>query len=584
MQCDACQRVSLLAGRPDNGSVTINWERESGDRIEEFVAAHILLKAGCGNQIRPSQGDHGIDVQIPTDQGWEIYQIKRFASNLDGSAKKQIKKSWNRFKDDVLPGRTVKSWSLVLPLEPTPQNETWLEELTQGSEIQIRWIGRALLDGWAADNPRLTDYFFGDGGRRLHELMTLAFSGAQRPADDEGEPLLTSIQDRMRDLSRALDEVDPFYRYEIEVRSGDFNELPSFDKLQESARPGLVESVMEQINEYQYLVTHIIALSAVSTQLRPIQATYNFTAETPEQLEALERWFHYGAPLSDASGTVVRSEGPPGTTSSPGSAATAWTISPVRNDQLPPLEARLCDDTGAVLMVVPVSAATSSSGVKGNGQWLRAQLGPAAVIEYFVGSADRKDSITLTTDRAVGAQPDAVLPTLELVANLPGNLLELTVRNGPLFMPPQNFSDNGISAAAVDYGKFVNALAIVQRHTYSRVTIPDITNPGSAEVQNLLRLSALLDGQEITGTFTQQEITDDSFFADWDDSERALITEGPITIQFAGTVWDTNMNQRQELESVWLDRSVEPPILRAGQSNRVRAIAVARSRGNQTIT
>lgn len=580
MQCEARQPVSLRAGYPENDSVTINWERESGDRIEEFLAAHLLLQAGRGNQIRPSQGDHGIDVQIPTDQGWDIYQIKRFATNLDSSAKQQIKKSWNRFKDDVLPGRTVRSWSLVLPLEPTPQNETWLEELTQGSEIEIRWIGRALLDGWAADNPRLTDYFFGDGGRRLHELMALAFSGARPPADDEGEPLLTSIQDRMRDLNRALDEVDPFYRYEIEVRSGDFSELPSFESQHESARPGLVESVMEQIDEHQYLVTHIIARSEVSTQLRPILGTYNFTAETPEQLEALERWFHYGSPLSDASGTVVRSEGPPGTTLSPGSVATAWTISPVRDDQLPPLEARLCDNTGAVLMVVPVTAATSSSGVRGNGQWLRAQLGPAAAIEYFVGSADREDSITITADRAVGAEPDAVLPTLELVANLPGNLLELTVRNGPPFMPPRDFSDNEISAAAIHYGRFVNALAIVQRHTYSRVTIPDITNQGSAEVQNFLRLSALLDGQEITGTFTQREINDDSFFAEWDDSERALITEGPITIQFAGAVWDTNMNQRQEFESVWLDRSVGPPILRAGQSSHVRSIAVARTRGN----
>lgn len=113
MQCEARQPVSLRAGYPENDSVTINWERESGDRIEEFLAAHLLLQAGRGNQIRPSQGDHGIDVQIPTDQGWDIYQIKRFATNLDSSAKQQIKKSWNRFKDDVLPGRTVRSWSLV---------------------------------------------------------------------------------------------------------------------------------------------------------------------------------------------------------------------------------------------------------------------------------------------------------------------------------------------------------------------------------------------------------------------------------------------------------------------------------------
>ena len=61
--------------------VTINWEREPGERIEDFVAAYLLLEAGAGNQIRPSQGDGGIDVQIPTQDGWDIYQVKRFTQN-----------------------------------------------------------------------------------------------------------------------------------------------------------------------------------------------------------------------------------------------------------------------------------------------------------------------------------------------------------------------------------------------------------------------------------------------------------------------------------------------------------------------
>lgn len=557
--------------------MTINWERESGERIEEFAAAHLLLRAGRGNQIRPSRGDHGIDVQIPGEQGWEIFQVKRFATNLSGSAKRQIEESWNRFRDDVLSTRQVHSWSLVLPLEPTPQNEEWLQELTQGSEIEIRWIGRAMLDAWAADNPRLTDYFFGDGGRRLHELMALAFSGARPLIDTEGDPLLVSIQERAHELNRALDEVDPFYRYELEVRSGNLDELPSFEDLRDSARPGLVESTMEQINPNQYLVTHVIARSAVSAQLRPIRGTYNFLADTPEQHEALERWFHYGAPLVDASATIVSNEGPPGTTFAAGSAATAWTISPSSDDQLPPLEARLRDDSGSVVRIVPVTGATTSSGVRGSGRWLRTELGPAASIEYFVGAEGRADTITVASDRAEGSAPHEVLPTVEFIADLPGRTIELAVRNGPVLMPSWRFEENELSTAAIAFGEFVKALSIVQRHTFARVTIPDVADPLASEVQRLLRQAAMLDGHEVIGTFSQFAVEDDSFFAGWDDSERSLVIEEPITVRFANRVWETNMNQRQAFESVWLDRSVQPPMLRAGQHVRVRSVAVPRT-------
>jgi hypothetical protein len=556
--------------------MTVNWERESGERIEEFAAAYILLRAGRGNQIRPSQGDHGIDVQVPSPEGWEIYQVKRFATSLDSSSKRQIKESWERFRDDVLPKRAVKSWSLVLPLEPTPQNEQWLEELTRGSGIETRWIGRATLDGWAATSPKLTDYFFGDGGRRLHDLMSLAFSGAQPLAEDDGEPLLTSIQDRMTSLSRALDEIDPFYRYEIEVRTGNLQDVDPAAMLAEPSRPGLAESVMEQINDDQYLITHVIARSAVSDQLRPISGTIRFKAETPAEVETLERWFHYGAPLSEASASIVRSEGPPGTTSPPGSVATAWTISPVADDHLPPLEVRLRDGAGCVVKVVPVTATASSAAVRGDGQWLRAELGPAATIEYFFGAAGRDDVVTITSDRAVGAAPDDVAATIDLIASLPDHALELAVRNGPVLMPARGFEGNDLSIAAVSYGRFVQALSVVQQHTYSRVTIPEVPDPNGAETKNLLRLASLLSGQEVSGTFTEYQVRgDDEFFRDWDEKARKLITEERITIHFAGAVWETDMNLRNEFETVWLDRSVEPPVLRAGESNKVRSVAVA---------
>ncbi len=73
---------------------TVNWERQSGDGVEEFAAALILLDNPQGNRITPSKGDGGIDLQVPSNGQWDIFQVKKFAHTLTGSQKNQIKESW----------------------------------------------------------------------------------------------------------------------------------------------------------------------------------------------------------------------------------------------------------------------------------------------------------------------------------------------------------------------------------------------------------------------------------------------------------------------------------------------------------
>ncbi|MFF4617713.1 hypothetical protein [Nonomuraea jabiensis] len=78
-------------------------------------------------------------------------------------------------------------------------------------------MGGITLDGLAAENPALVDYYFGDGEQRLGRLMANALHGGR---DVPGGNLLQAITARQRSLAAALDEVDPFYRYEVQIRSG----------------------------------------------------------------------------------------------------------------------------------------------------------------------------------------------------------------------------------------------------------------------------------------------------------------------------------------------------------------------------
>ena len=65
---------------------TVNWERMSGEDVEQFVAAALTKNRGGGCQITPSSGDGGIDVLLPREDGtWEVVQVKRYSRPLESS-------------------------------------------------------------------------------------------------------------------------------------------------------------------------------------------------------------------------------------------------------------------------------------------------------------------------------------------------------------------------------------------------------------------------------------------------------------------------------------------------------------------
>jgi hypothetical protein len=51
----------------------VNWQLLSGEQVEEFVSALLLLRhQGPGNRIKPSQGDRGVDVRLWDPEGTDL--------------------------------------------------------------------------------------------------------------------------------------------------------------------------------------------------------------------------------------------------------------------------------------------------------------------------------------------------------------------------------------------------------------------------------------------------------------------------------------------------------------------------------
>lgn len=98
----------------------VEWTRRTPEEIESVLGILLCRENPAAERIRPAKGDHGIDVFVPTPDGWIVYQVKSFTESLTGSHKRQIKKSWLRFLEFVDERKPeVKAWCCVRPLNAT---------------------------------------------------------------------------------------------------------------------------------------------------------------------------------------------------------------------------------------------------------------------------------------------------------------------------------------------------------------------------------------------------------------------------------------------------------------------------------
>ena len=74
----------------------VEWSRHSGDDVEFVIAIMLSRENTNAQRIRPSRGDKGIDILVPVDDGFDIYQIKSYTGEINSSRKRHITKSWER--------------------------------------------------------------------------------------------------------------------------------------------------------------------------------------------------------------------------------------------------------------------------------------------------------------------------------------------------------------------------------------------------------------------------------------------------------------------------------------------------------
>uniref|UniRef100_UPI003F495464 hypothetical protein n=1 Tax=Streptosporangium sp. CA-256172 TaxID=3240076 RepID=UPI003F495464 len=486
---------------------SVNWERLPGETVEEFVAAMLLLRHPHGNLITPSRGDRGVDVRVANPDGFDIYQVKRFCRPLTSGQERQVEASWKRFADEVLPVLPVRSWTLVVPWNPTHERLEWLAKLTAGSGLRVDWMDRARLDGLAAENPALISYYFGDGGERIAHLMAQALKGGRDMPDPERtspENLLAAAIDRYDGLAAALTDIDPFYRYVFEVREGQVSEQP-WDA--DAYREDLTAFVRyRQLNERHYLVMRLVARAVESFRLRPITGSFSLQVpvDSAEQ-RAVEEFLRYGSPFTGVDGAVVQLSGPPGLPSESGPGQFSFIVHPGAAGDRPDLEVRLLAADGTVVHTLDLVGVRASHGVDGPGIWL-ASHDPSGLLQLqFLINAGDHDTFRLNVDLddLAGKTPADVLPAMRLLADfVPGNTVVLAVRGGLAYAPCWQPEESGLAAHARRHVRVLEALQVIQAHSYQRVVIPSPERTSDEELRQIVQLARLLQGAQLEASWT----------------------------------------------------------------------------------
>lgn len=197
----------------------IPWSRYSGEEVEKALAAYICLENPRATRIRPSRGDRGIDLISRHNDEIVVYQIKKFSDNLTPSQKRQIEDSWKRLRDYASANNlNLSEWHLVMPLDPTPENDDWFRKMGETAGVDFIWDGLVQVDAWAAQKPWVADYFFADGKEAEREAIAnlMRIAGLKDPSPpEELEAQLSSLQQR-------LDEINPLlfiqHKRSVEVR------------------------------------------------------------------------------------------------------------------------------------------------------------------------------------------------------------------------------------------------------------------------------------------------------------------------------------------------------------------------------
>ncbi len=505
------RRTDAGAGRCKDALVArVEWTRQSGDDVEAVVAMLLCTEYPNAWRIRPGRGDGGVDVFVPLSDDRalrDVYQVKKFASNLTNSQKRKIRTSLEELLKTAETERwEISSWSLVMPLDPTPANEAWFDQMTADVDFPCRWVGLNRLDLLAAQNPMVIDYYLRDGKDRLQQQTGLLAGVIARRADRApGEALQPlDVRSDLMEIYKAINAYDPHYRYELSMTASP----PTGSS--EANRPGIV-GLAAYGSPDGWLLISIFARSLAALEERPITGEYSVKIDKGSDLDTeYRRYREFGTPVSLPRGSVNVRLSLPG-----GLGIIASDDNNVELSISPSESAR--DEHTETELVVAVLSPDERTLAELEVELVERTRGPAGgtrtvwedpskFVRLEILASDYPNltvNMRITSDPA-GRRPADIVDSLEFIANLHDpNTLAVSTAYGPRQFSAISTSATGRERdmSAVRLAKVARALVTIQQHTTRRILFP--SSYTGEQAREMIDVAKLLSGEAISFTWPE---------------------------------------------------------------------------------
>lgn len=512
----------------DEAVARVEWAALSGDEVEAVLSNLLYNDNPRAVRVRPSQGDYGIDVLVPHDLSTnvrDVFQIKKFATNLTTSQKTQIENSFKR----VLIGLVRKNvplgdWYLAMPLNPTLENLEWfegmpseaIEELFADKEIALTQDEQDKITAWRDTSGRIIawkgfdycealvskywfvpDYYLHGGSERIRAAVSDVAKILQRDLQVAAPPDITSIltpaeiRDHLQRLQSTLDG-DPHFRYGIALDP----QRPPLLYV-----PGLVAATQETAADGSTITFKIYERHAEALEQRriPITLHVQFQKDSDEE-QAFRDWQKYGKPLHTLN-AAIDADLPGGLG---GTMSGTANISPANPERFE-LRYRIVSPEGEVFAEIPL-AVSLTTGLENAGAWSWG-TDPSGflTLETIADTSDKTVKMSLSLGELAGQDPTAVLPAIEFAANFARpNILLVARKYGPFH--PAGEVPNPEALYPMSVFRYIRALSVIQTLTPTPLAVPDLETVAESDVRQAIRAASLIEGKTLISQWEEINI------------------------------------------------------------------------------
>ena len=474
----------------------VYWGSYPGEFLERVMA--VLVAQDHPDVIRrtPASGDGGVDLLIPDGHGFVIEQVKGFHDRLGSSERAQIKRSWDLITTEPRLGRPITAYRLVVPVDPTPDEQEWFEALTEGAPFPVSFRGKPHWDSLASHHPHVIDYMLAGGREQVRQRARALLGGGLDPS----RPLTAMDVAASFDMLRMrLNREDPHYRYQF--MSADT--LPNPADLTHCA---VAETRITE--DGTYLTIMVIPRHQYALDDEPISGSLEVRIEDPVQAQAFTESFRgftdFGRALDLPEGSLFATIDLPGglggeVTGGGGRIGPAIVNDPPKSWRV---AVRDADDT--TILEVPLNTTSLTRGPAGGAELVASdRSGILCVTLQLHPPVSGTGGLTfnLTLADPTGQPVRDVAEPIRLMSLLQaGHRLVLLGEYGSKALTSHVFEADS-SLVPAPLARHIDDLATIQPYADFAIVVPEEIDPAFA--RELHTHARMLRGEVITGSWDE---------------------------------------------------------------------------------